>query len=196
MEQLRRAVDAVARTFDGRGSTIKERELELALEAALRSIEVEPVRQARVELGERWSGRVGGVDLALDDADGSRHLIELKWDRSTLAACAWDSVKLACALQAGVASRAFLVAGSRKGVSVVRGDGLLEDCELQPRDLRGEYAAEFDYWRKDVENHPVRVPAQWTVHKRHAATLSWKGEPWQIRLAEVELGDDRLLDFE
>jgi hypothetical protein len=40
---------------------------------------------------------VGGVDLAIRD-DDSLALIELKWDRRTLAACAWDAMKLAAAL--------------------------------------------------------------------------------------------------
>jgi hypothetical protein len=60
----------------------------------------EPLRQVPLRLQDAWSGQVGGVDLALDDGEGSLTLIELKWDPNTLAACAWDSMKLA-ALQAG-----------------------------------------------------------------------------------------------
>jgi hypothetical protein len=153
--EIRQAVDAVAATFNGRGSTVRERELELAFEAALRSQGIQPLRQVPLEVGEAWSGQVGGVDLALDCAAGPPELLELKWDPTTLAACAWDSVKLACALHAGQGARGFLVAGSPASDQPIRGDTLVEDCELEPVALRSEYRAEFDYWRADVKNHPA-----------------------------------------
>lgn len=82
----------------------------MVTESALRAIELEPRRQIRLQLEEAWSGQGGGVDLGFDDAKGNRILIELKWDPNTLAACAWDSMKLAAALQAEQGDRAFLVA--------------------------------------------------------------------------------------
>jgi hypothetical protein len=196
LAEIRQAVDAVAATFNGRGSTVREREFELAFEAALRSQGMRPLRQVRLDLAEAWSGQVGGVDLALESGKGSLELIELKWDRTTLAACAWDAVKLACALQTGQGARGFLVAGSPLGDEPIRADTLLEDCELEPVGLRREYAAEFDYWRADVKNHPLQVPAGWAVRKRHSAEFRFKGDPWRIRVAEIEVEGDRMVKFE
>lgn len=136
------ATDAAAATFNGRGSVVKERELEMALETALWALGHEPQCQVRVHLREAWFGRVGGVDLAVHRTDGLS-LIELKWDPKTLAACAWDSVKLAAALQFGEGSRAFLIAGSPV-VDGLRSDDLIDDAEVRPQELRRRYGNEFD----------------------------------------------------
>ena len=188
------AVDAAAGTFDGRGSVLKERELEMAMETALRALGREPLCQVTMRLERAWSGRVGGVDLALDGPDGLG-LVELKWDPKTLAACAWDSVKLAAALEAGEGRRAFLAAGSPL-VDDLRGNELLEDSIIRPDELRSRYEKEFDFWKGDVKNHPVLVPAAWRIGFLYAAKFRFEGSPWQIRLAEVSLTDAELVPFE
>ena len=133
------------------------------------------------------------MDLAIEDANGV-NLIELKWDPKTLAACAWDSVKLAAALQSREGSRAFLIAGSP--VARPHGDDLLEDAEVRPLELRARYAKEFDFWKGDVKNHPVMAPASWDVQRLHAARLRLNETAWQIRLAEIRLTSDKLVPFE
>ena len=188
------ATDAAAATFNGRGSVIKERELEMALETALWTLGHEPQCQLRVHLKEAWSGRAGGVDLAAQDA-ADLSLIELKWDPKTLAACVWDSVKLAAALQSGEGSRAFLIAGSPV-VNGLRGHELLDDAEVRPQELRRRYADEFDFWKRDVENHPVLAPASWRIEAVHAAPLRYKDAPWRIRVAELFLTSSDLVPFE
>jgi hypothetical protein len=195
LSDLISAVDAVGDTFDGRGSEVRERELELALESALRALGSMPRRQAAINIPDAWHGRIGGVDLRLDASDGADALIELKWDATTLAACAWDSLKLACALQSAPARRGFLIAGSPI-TSQLRGDELLDTGSYQPADLRRRYQAEFDYWKHDVMNRPLRAPASWSVRLCHLTELRWKGQPWRIRLAEVELVDTRLVPVE
>jgi hypothetical protein len=194
LNDLIAAVDAVAATFDGRGSRIKERELEMALETALWALGREPRCQQRVRLEETWAGRVGGVDLALQ-AGGDLALIELKWDPVTLAACAWDQVKLAAALQSREGSRAFLIAGSPLSAGL-RGDELLEDDDVEPIALRARYAKEFDYWKRDVQNHPRFAPSNWQIQRHHAVSFDFAEQPWQIRLAELELTDTELVPFE
>jgi hypothetical protein len=57
LEQLRKAVDAAAATFDRRGSSIKERELEMAVECAMHALGLEPLRQVALRLQDAWSGR-------------------------------------------------------------------------------------------------------------------------------------------
>ncbi len=166
----------------------------MALEATLWAQGYEPRRQLRVRLTETWNGRVGGVDLAIDLEAGPA-LIELKWDSATLAACAWDAVKLAAALQAGEAQHAFLIAGSPVSGGF-QGNELLETAEFDPVDLRVRYAREFDYWKRDVKNHPLLVPRRWHLELKHAAKLEFKGAPWQIRLAELELMNTHLVPFE
>lgn len=193
-DTLRIATDAAAATFNDRGSVIKERELEMALETALWALGHEPQCQIRVHLHEAWSGRVGGVDLAIQGPDGLS-LIELKWDPKTLAACAWDSVKLAAALRSGEGSRAFLIAGSPV-LDGLRGDELLDDGEVRPQELRRRYANEFDFWKRDVKNHPVLAPASWRIEAIHAAPLRYKEAPWRIRVAELFLTSDELVPFE
>lgn len=188
------AVDAAAATFDGRGSQIKERELEMSLETALWALGREPSCQHRVRLERAWSGRVGGVDVAFA-SNGNLILVELKWDAATIAACAWDQIKLANTLQGGEGSRAFLIAGSSVS-SDLRGDELLEDASVEPVALRNRYAKEFDYWKADVKNHPRFAPAGWRTHCRHTASLEHKGVPWRIRLAELELTDSELVVIE
>jgi hypothetical protein len=192
-DALEAAVDAAAATFDGRGSAIKERELEMALETALRALGLKPKRQLQVRLRGVWSGRVGGVDLAVEDRNGL-NLIELKWDPNTLAACAWDSIKLAAALRSREGRRAFLVAGSPISDGL-RGDDLLDDGEVHPGQLRKCYAKEFDFWKRDVANHPVSAPSSWRVRCLHSAALNLKGAPWRIRLAELTLTSDELVPF-
>ena len=196
LDLLRNAVDAAAATFNGRGSEIRERELEMAIEAALLALGSKPLRQVRLRLEEAWSGRVGGVDLGLNSRDGSLALIELKWDSSSLAACAWDSMKLAAALQAGEGQRAFLVAGSPSSEGGVRGDELLDEGAVTPAELRQNYASEFDYWKTDVNNHPKRAPAGWQVLRPHSAPLEFKQAPWRIRLAELRLTSSELVPVE
>ena len=191
LHDLCKAVDAVASTFDGRGSAIKERELEMALETALWALGREPRRQLRILLKDAWNGQVGGVDLALD-ADSAPILIELKWDPGTLAACAWDSMKLAAALQSAEGKRAFLIAGSPASERL-QGDELLEDADVGPVDLRRRYAEKFDFWRGDVKNHPHSAPAGWRTRLHHSVDLSFKDAPWRIRLAELELTNAELI---
>jgi hypothetical protein len=191
LDDLRGAVDAAAATFDGRGSEIKERELEMALETALWALGQEPRRQARVRLRDAWNGQVGGVDLALG-SDSPPILIELKWDAGTLAASAWDSMKLAGALQSAEGKRGFLIAGSPAHEGL-RGDELLEDGDVDPVNLRRQYAGEFDFWRGDVKNHPHSAPAGWRIRLHHSVGLSFKDAPWRIRLAELELTDAELI---
>lgn len=188
------AVDAAAETFHGRGSQIKERELEMALETALWALRREPRRQLPIHLDQAWSGRVGGVDLAIAVPEGTQ-LIELKWDPETLAACAWDSVKLAAALQAGEGKRAFLIAGSPAS-GPLRGDELLESGEGELTVLKKRYQKDFDFWRTDVNNHPLFAPASWRIQLRSSASFEFKGEPWQLRLAELELTGSELVPFE
>jgi len=187
------AVDAAAATFDGRGSQIKERELEMALEAALWTSGREPRRQYPIKLEQAWSGRVGPIDLTIGSNDGPI-LLELKWDPATLAAGAWDQVKLAAALQSGEGDRAFLIAGS-PALNGLRGDELLEDSDVEPVALRTHYVDEFDYWKEDVKNHPRLAPAGWRTRRRHCASLQYKGEAWRIRLAELELTGSELVPF-
>lgn len=166
----------------------------MALETALRVQGHDPHRQFRVRLQDAWEGRVGGVDLALDLEDGPA-LIELKWDPQTLAACAWDAVKLAAALQAGEGKRVFLIAGSPASDGF-HGDELLETRDVDPIDLRQRYARDFDYWKGDVKNHPLLVPRSWRLEFKHGATLEFKGAAWQIRLAELEVTSNDLVPFE
>lgn len=192
LDHVGKAMNAAAATFHGRGSVVRERELEMALEAALRARGLEPRRQFPLDLKDAWSGRVGGVDLALAVNDGSPILLELKWDRTSLAACAWDSMKLAAALRAGEGQRAFLVAGSPDAAGELRGDELLEDGELDPAGLRRRYANEFDFWKRDVKNHPLRIPARWRIRARGSASLDYGGSPWRLRLAELELTSTEL----
>jgi hypothetical protein len=194
LEDLETAVAAAANTFNGRGSTVKERELEMALETALWALDRKPRRQAVIRLEQAWWGRVGGVDLALEDS-GGMILIELKWDPQTLAACAWDSIKLAAALQAGEGTRAFLVAGSPL-LDGLRGDELLEDTETRPAKLRRRYFKEFDFWKGDVKNHPLLAPAGWRTQLIQTATFNFKAAPWRIRLAEISVTNDQLAPFE
>jgi hypothetical protein len=194
VQDLIRAVDAVAATFDGRGSEIRERELELGLETALWSLGRQPERQRHLKLGQAWSGKVGGVDLSFP-VTSAAILVELKWDSRTLAACAWDSVKLAAALQSRQGVRAFLIGGSpiRPGF---RGDELLEDSEVEPRALRRHYASEFDFWKSDVKNHPHSAPAAWRSVRHHSVNFAFKKEPWRLRIAEINLISRELVAFE
>ncbi len=165
----------------------------MALETGLWALGREPRCQLGVHLRETWSGHVGGVDIALDQPGGPA-LIELKWDPKTLAACAWDQIKLAAALHCGEGSRAFLIAGSPISAGL-RGDELLEDGKIDPLRLRADYAKEFDFWRSDVQNHPLSAPARWETSLFHSASLEVKAAPWHIRLAELELTRPELVSF-
>ena len=135
-----------------------------------------------LRLEQAWRWRVGGVDLALHAGDGSLILIELKWDSVSLAACAWDSMKLAAALLDSVGD--------------LRGDELLEDAEVNSATLRRKYAKEFDYWKTQVKNHPLRAPGSWRIQARHCAFLDYKETPWRLRIAELKLTSRELLSVE
>jgi hypothetical protein len=193
LDQLRQAVDASAATFDRRGWGIKERWMEMALESALRALGAKPLRQLPLQLPETWTGRVGGVDLGLRDDDGATGLIELKWDQRTLAACAWDSMKLAAALYEGQGDQAFLLAGSPVREPAPRGHELLEDGTFSALDVHLRYAPEFARWNGDVQNRPKCIPAAWRIHARHSARLTRRGELWEIRIAELQLQDEQLV---
>lgn len=168
----------------------------MGIEAALRALGFSLRRQVSIQLSDAWHGRVGGVDLVLDGGDGSRILVELKWDADSLAACAWDSMKLAAALQAREGERAFLIAGSPDREPRLRGDELLDDGASAPAELRQAFAEDFDYWKADVKNHPKRAPASWETHARHSTPLVYKEVPWRIRIAELTVTDPHLVAVE
>jgi hypothetical protein len=195
-EHLVKAIDATASTFDGRGWQIKERWLEMMLEGALRALDLNPLRQVPLRLSDSWVGQVGGVDLGIRGEDGSLALIELKWDRRTLAACAWDAMKLAAALHRRQGDRAFLVAGSPNFDPPLRGHELLGEGLFSPSALHSKYAREFERWRGDVQNRPSRVPAGWRLLPLHSSSLRRREVDWEIRLSELILTSDELVSLE
>lgn len=133
-------------------------------------------------LAEKFPG-LGGVDLTIERDGAPEALIELKLGKDKLWNCAWDLTKLALALRAGIAPRAFMV-GAAPISSWKR--------ERQGPDLfrRGRWATEafmaqyrncFRLWATS----PARLPSELEVREVHTVSFQSGDEDYEMRVVEV-----------
>jgi ribonuclease HI len=140
---------------------------------------------------DEWPG-VGPVDVAVIKEGELPTLFELKWGVGTLYNCVWDLAKTATAIASGRASSGYLVAGAHGGdwMSAL-GSELFESDEWETAELLRRYAKHWEFWRKDVKTHPLRIPD--VIRTRLIAITSpWHG--WQIRCLEVLVPVNEWLD--
>ena len=184
---LSAALAAAATSMDG-STEAQERTFEDSLEEALTQTGVGVIRQKSIKL-DSWEGRLGSVDLTVEDGDRLIPL-ELKWGELT--ACSWDTVKLATTLAEGKASSAYLVAGAPKKAWINGDPGvdLFNPGVRQLEPLLDLYAEWFDFWRRDVKNYPKALASAWRVVADPASggvEVSIGGVDHEIRAVEIEL---------
>ena len=134
-----------------------------------------------------WQGRVGPADIALEHADRAPTLIEVKLGGEELAACSWDTVKLAVLLAEERASDAFLIAAapSESWNRDALGSELFRPRRWSAEDLLARFASWFAFWRADIANYPRQLPASWTIVPVARAELTIGAEAWEIRAAAI-----------
>lgn len=194
VQALELAVGDAAAALDVEPGPFRERDLEDRLQASLERQRPKRVhRQVSLKL-DSWKGKLGPADLALEDDDGLA-LIEVKWGGAELAACSWDTVKLATALAEGQGQSAYLISGasqddwrhSRLGAE------LFDTREWTLDGLLVRYEEWFAFWRRDVQNHPLRLASGWRVFEHEMSSFEEGGEVWDIRLAEIQIPEAELL---
>lgn len=190
---LRPAMQAVAKVH---GPTLnREADFEKALSEELAS-DLQTQRQFPLQL-DGWSGRLGNVDIALTLPGEQLVLMELKWGgQDALAACAWDSVKLATAQAEGKTSRALLCAAAPRATwdRSLEGTEFFTTQDWELESVLHRYEGWFEFWRRDVKNYPRVVAARWStvLLPIDDTEFEWDGEPWELRASEISAGDDSL----
>ncbi len=186
------AVSAAAEALNGRTKVV-ERDLENALFEALLAASTPVAAQTALKL-DSWTGKLGPVDLAIDDAHGLACL-ELKWD-TDLTACAWDAAKLATTLAERKAEAAYLIAGAPKQAwdAFAPGAELFMSRAWRAEGLLSAYAAGFAFWRNDVATYPHAVQGRWKMIARDERDLDLvvDGIDHQIRVVEIVIDEPDL----
>jgi hypothetical protein len=160
---------------------LAERDLQSAVET------VSGAGSSTIEL-EHWPS-VGPVDLMLDGAIA----LELKWCQSgdTLVNCAWGIANLAGATAEGQVEAGFLVAGApvRHWESNSRGVELLSPHTYVGDELVRRYSDWWRHWCDDVKTRPTELPTSFAVTAVDRVRCDLAGEPYELRLAQVEVVD-------
>lgn len=192
---LESRVHDVAEVFDGSFESVVEKDVELALEAAIAKAGGSVQRQLPIKLAS-WHGQLGPIDLGLRKDDVLCG-IEVKCGGSALWNCAWDAAKLATALAERKLDGAFLVAAlSREHwTSRVEGIELFESREWTAEGLVSRYERRFAFWREDIQNYPKQLADRWWIVEREFATLELAGELWDIHIAEIVVDSPGLMPF-
>ncbi len=138
-----------------------------------------------------WPG-AGALDIEIG-GPSSPTWIELKWAKQagTLFNCLWDAGKLAQAIREGQASYGYLVAGA-PGAEWEKTTPYRElfsvSCH-RDQELVTEHVKEWRrWWRENQNTFPIEMPAPViTVPVGRVAFDSATGQPWQIKVARVEV---------
>ena len=154
--------------------------------------------QARHGLEAQWP-RLGRIDLALGGGPHLPAFIEMKCGsgRDALAACAWDALKLAYCLEAGVSSAGLLLAATTADDwrRPVRGAEFFTDAEFSTEDLYRGYADWWLFWERDgAGSHdsagyrpPPSVPGAFRTRQAARPEPFMVGRTeWELRIATVE----------
>lgn len=124
-----------------------------------------------------------------------RIAVELKWCRAgdTLANCAWDVAKLACALAEDQVDAAMIVAGAPASHWASSGSGveLFDAHTYEGEELVRRYASWWRFWCKDVATRPIDLPHSISVAPAHSFLIELDGEPFELRTACVHVTEGR-----
>jgi hypothetical protein len=134
--------------------------------------------------------RIGAVDIALTQPDGSRVVLELKCGagRDALGPCVWDVAKCALAIEDEQASAAYLLAGTCVSGwnEAIRGAEFFTSATWQMVDLRQRYADWWRQWERLGDPMPNRLPSRIRTEGLGRFPFTVDHSPWELRLARVE----------
>jgi hypothetical protein len=160
-------------------TTMVEQDLQHALEAATGA--------SSADLDLRHWPEVGPLELVLD----GNVALELQWCQSgdTLANCAWDIAKLACAVGERKVDQAWIVAaapawhwrGRRPGVGLFKPRAYLGD------DLVAEYESFWRLWCNNFQARPTHLPLSFAVTEADSVSAGLGRVPFVFRFARVEV---------
>jgi hypothetical protein len=133
--------------------------------------------------------RVGCFDLALTEPGRNPTVAELKCGSGmdALGPCVWDAMKCALALQRGVVSAAYLLAGAptKQWSKPIRGGEFLATGSWQAADLRVTYKDWWCHWQKLGDPQPNLLPISFETIGVGIYPFVVAGGPWELRLARV-----------
>jgi hypothetical protein len=179
-EALEAALPALERAASEKPvTTMVEHDFQVALEESTGASSVS------IEL-KHWP-EVGPLDLVLDGDIG----LELQWCQrgDTLAGCAWDIAKLACAVGERKIAQGWIVAaaptwhwrGHRPGVDLFKPRTYVGD------DLVVEYESAWRLWCNNVPTRPTHLPFSFAVTDADVISARLSRVPFDIRFARVEV---------
>jgi hypothetical protein len=189
------AVEATAAAIAAAGDELRapfwEKDMQKVLAAQLdaaiaaRGLDMSVKANHGLKLAE-WPG-VGPVDLSLLNGEGSPvAFLELKWGAGTLYNCVWDLPKMAVAVARQLAPRAYLVAGAPAADwEGAEGSELFGSAAWAASELLTRYAHLFEFFRKEVATHPLRLPTAMSTRDVATAAMNVHGGDWQLRCVEV-----------
>ena len=144
--------------------------------------------------------RLGAVDVAFVPERGAPAFVELKAGsgRNALAACAWDAVKLAFALQLGEAAAVYLLAATPASDWVTpgcRGAEFFASDAFETLALREPYIDWWTSWERDGYPAGSTVPAGFRTRAICGVPLELGAAEWEIRVAAVDVERVEWLDW-
>lgn len=144
--------------------------------------------------------RVGRFDIAFIVGDQRPVVVELKCGtgRDAIAACAWDVLKVAFALQAGVISAGYLLAAttSAEWARRTRGSELFDTGSIDARVLREHYVDRWTFWERDGYPAATIVPASLATRAVCQTPVRIGAELWELRVASVEVDTAERIGWE
>lgn len=133
--------------------------------------------------------RVGRFDIAFLIPEQKPVAVELKCGtgRDAIAACAWDVLKLAFALQTGVISAGYLMAAttSAEWGRGTRGAELFDTGSIDAQELRERFVDWWKVWERDGYPAATSVPRASATRAVCQIPFRIGDDSWELRVAAV-----------
>jgi hypothetical protein len=201
-------MEELAASTGGLGLLSEKKHLEPATGRALAQLYPGLAETGRKVEVPDWP-KVGPVDAIVRYAAGVRqfrYLIELKWcgkGHDVLHEAVWDLFKMANASMRQEVEAAYLLTGASAqlwngGLCRELFDSTTHSSEglCTVRFPTGSKRLVWDWMLEGGNDHyPDQVPAQIKTNRVGAASLSFEGEAWELRMVKVEPADEMLVPF-
>jgi hypothetical protein len=183
---------------------VSEADLRRAVRAGLQA-QLGPVVAAEAPTPQTpsWTGRLGGLDVAVLDGTKIAGAYELKWCRSNdkVAESIWDALKLlGLTINDGHSTAAYLVYGAPESAWLLDKlpTELFDSADHDVRQLLDRYGKEWCWLLTGSKTaRPVRLPSVFTTTTVSEVPLHVPtGEDWVLKSARVQAQGSPSVSFE